>query len=68
MYVSNVKVTGNCDASGCNKPAVYWYGDTSIAHCGSSECVGLLNEHVAEQIRQMEYEEREKLRIEEEGW
>ena len=33
-----IPVVGNCD-SGCGEPAKYWFGNTSVATCGSETCI-----------------------------
>ena len=32
-----IKVSGKCDAN-CGKDAKYWYGNTSAAYCGDTDC------------------------------
>ncbi len=48
-----------CD-SGCGKPAKYWFGNTSVATCGSYDCSKLQEDryeaHCEEMERQWEFE------------
>ena len=55
-----VAITGKCDSS-CGKPARLWYGSTSVATCGSAECIHIQDvrykEHCEEMDRQYALEE-----------
>ena len=61
MYVSNVKVTGTCDGEGCSEPAKFWFGQTSMAHCGKTKCESYLSKRWQECYEQIERDAKQKL-------
>jgi len=40
----SMRVTGTCDAFGCNKPATTWFGNSSAATCGDAKCIDRIRE------------------------
>lgn len=50
---------GRCDI--CNdKPALFWFGDTSVALCGDQSCAQTNQAQWDKMIREMEQEEADK--------